>query len=298
MKLLLVVNPVSGGIDKEPFVSAAKKMCYKYGINWKVFRTKGSNDGSGLKRELENFQPDKVASVGGDGTILFTGLVLRDTPYPMGIIPMGSANGMAKELNVAPDPIEALKELILSNITIDLDVLIVNDKYYTLHIGDVGFNAQVVHRFEEDPGRGMITYAKHFLSEVGKLIPFPVTVLANGKKTEASALMVAICNARKYGIGLPLNLTGTPVDGKFEVVIVKDIKLSSLMEIGLADLDQMLWDCQDSIVITTKKAKIKLKEPKFLQLDGEPVGNFSELDVKIEPGAIKLISNRAFTYIN
>ena len=44
MKLLMVVNPISGGKDKETFISAVEELCPKYGIHWEYFHTSGIND--------------------------------------------------------------------------------------------------------------------------------------------------------------------------------------------------------------------------------------------------------------
>ena len=49
MKLLFVVNPISGGINKEPFLITAKKLCHKYGVHYEVFKTTGVNDFENLK---------------------------------------------------------------------------------------------------------------------------------------------------------------------------------------------------------------------------------------------------------
>jgi diacylglycerol kinase (ATP) len=57
-------------------------------------------------------------SVGGDGTTLLTALALQKSKVPFGIIPMGSANGMARELNVPTDPMHALNDLLLSQIIV------------------------------------------------------------------------------------------------------------------------------------------------------------------------------------
>ncbi len=138
MKILFVVNPISGGVDKEPFLKQARAYCEKYGIDHHVFKTTGKNDEENLQEVLDNFQPDKVASVGGDGTTLFTALALLNTNYIMGIIPLGSANGMATELFVDPDPFIAFKDLVASQVVAGLDLVRVNSDHYTLHMGDVG----------------------------------------------------------------------------------------------------------------------------------------------------------------
>ncbi|MGB5358852.1 diacylglycerol/lipid kinase family protein [Eudoraea sp.] len=291
MKILLVVNPISGGVDKEPFLRKSETLLNKYGIDYKVFKTTGVNDEHELKIILDKYHPDRVASVGGDGTTLFTAIALLGTDYPMGIIPQGSANGMATELFVNPDPIEALKDLIMSNTIRGLDLLLVNDQYYTTHIGDVGINANIVDAYSKDKNRGMITYAKYFLEELDKLKYFNITVKANGETTKANGLMVSICNSRKYGTGVPLNAVGNPMDGKFEIVIVEKVDTISLIKAGLAKFDEEYLKSQYSQLIVTKEAEIEFEEPRLLQLDGEVIGMFDKIDVKILTGAIKLITH-------
>src|SRR5690606_29458282 len=166
MKLLFVVNPISGGVDKEPFLQEAISLCEKFNIDLNIFKTTGKDDEKQLKKVLQTFQPDRVASVGGDGTVLFTSIALLNSSIPLGIIPLGSANGMAGELNISSDPIEALQDIITSKLTGKLDILNINDTHYCMHIGDVGINAQIVESYNKDENRGMMTYAKYFIEEL------------------------------------------------------------------------------------------------------------------------------------
>ena len=267
MKLLFVVNPISGGVDKEPFLKEASALCKKYSLDYRIFKTTGKNDEENVRKLLTEYDPDKVLSVGGDGTTLFTSLALLDSGYPMGIIPLGSANGMATELFVNTNPIEAFKDVIISDKIAGLDLLKVNDEHYTTHIGDVGVNAQIVEAYEKDPNRGMATYAKYFIEELTKLKPFPVAVHANGETYHEKTLMVGICNARKYGTGVPLNLTGNPMDGRFELVLITNVSTNSLIKAGLSKFDDSFYDNQSSRVISTTYAEIEFEEPRLLQLD-------------------------------
>lgn len=297
MKLLFVINPISGGVDKEPFVRKAKKLCEKYGIDYHIFKTTGKDDEKHLKAILIDYLPDKVASVGGDGTTLFTAISLLNTTIPMGIIPLGSANGMATELFVNPEPEEALKDLIMSEVVAGLDMVVVNDEHYTMHIGDVGINASIVDAYSKDKNRGMATYAKYFIEELKKLTPFKINMKANGKTYLEAGLMVGICNARKYGTGVPLNLEGNPMDGKFEIVVVKNIDPQSLIKAGLSKFDERFHDSQNGLVISTSKAEILFDQPRLLQLDGEVIGEFEKLQVNILKGAVKLITHHGNTYL-
>jgi diacylglycerol kinase family enzyme len=297
MKLLFVVNPISGGVNKEPFLKEAKALCKKYGIEYHIFKTTGNHDEEELKKILPEVLPDKVVSVGGDGTTLFTSLVLMETGYPMGIIPLGSANGMATELNVNSKPLEALKDIIMSERIEGLDVLKVNDEYYSVHIGDVGLNARVVEAYEKDPDRGMLTYAKYFIDELKRLKPFPVEVRANGLAYFEKVFMVGICNARKFGTGVPLNVVGNPMDGQFEIVMITRIDGPSLIRAGLASLDESFLDNQSGKVITTEKAEIVFEEPRLLQLDGEVIGKFQEITVEVIKGAVRFITHGDNPYL-
>ena len=290
MKLFFVVNPISGGVDKEPFIKEAKALCDLYGLDCHIFKTTGKEDRENALEHLKEVQPDKVISVGGDGTTLFTATTLLDTGYPMGIIPLGSANGMATELFVDPVPIKALKDIIMSDLIGYLDLLRINGKHYCLHLGDVGINAQIVESYENDPNRGMSTYAKHFLSELQKLEPFQVMVETKDGDYKGQVLMMALCNARKYGTGVPLNATGNPMDGKFEIVLLETLNLASLIQAGLASLNDKYLDNQISKVITTTWARIEFDEPRLLQLDGEVIEPFEVIDVEILKGAAKLIT--------
>lgn len=293
MKLLFVVNPISGGIDKEPFLEQAKETCLYYGIQYSIFKTTGSDDLESLKKEISIFKPTKIASVGGDGTTLFTATALLNTTYPMGIIPLGSANGMATELFVNPDPIIALKELIMSSITHGMDLLMINDQHYTLHIGDIGINANIVNSYDKDPNRGMVTYAKYFFEELQNLNTFQAKIETKETVLVTNAYMVAICNSRKYGTGIPLNIIGNPMDGKFEIVIIKQIDVHSLIQMGLTAFNEKFYTDQQSEILVTTEADIEFTEPKLLQLDGEVIGNYQNINIKILKGAVQLITTLA-----
>lgn len=298
MKLLFAVNPISGGVDKEPFLKQACQICEKYGIEYQIFRTTGKDDKENLLKEVANFEPDKVASCGGDGTTLFTGEVLLGTDVPMGIIPLGSANGMATELFVPNDPIAALKDMIMSNVVRDLDLLLVNDKHFCVHIGDVGINANLVEAYDKDPKRGMATYAKYFLKELQKLNYFNYKITSNGESYEGKSLMLAICNARKFGTGVPLNLDGNPFDGKFELISINKMNEKVLIKAGLSSFNESFYNSGEVDQYSLTEADIEFESPQLLQLDGEVIGKLDRVNIKLNPQPIKLITHLGNIYVS
>lgn len=289
MKIMLVVNPVAGDQDKAPFLEEAKTIVSRYGFQLSIFETEADTEPSDIYRAVGDFKPDRVGAVGGDGTVLLTALSLRETSCPMGIIPMGSANGLAKEMGIAQNAKKAFLDMLTTQLQAGLDMLCVDGEHYTLHLGDLGANARVVEKYERDSSRGMATYAKHLFEVLSELEAFGVEIKTEENEAYHTAVMVALCNARKYGTGIPLNLKGNPMDGKFEIVVIKEVKINSLIQAGLSRFDEYFYDHQNSEIISTKWAKLRFDSPRLLQLDGEIIGEREEIEVKIVPDQVQLL---------
>ena len=116
-------------------------------------------------------------------------------------------------------------------------------------------------------------------------------VNANGKSNEYTGLMVAVCNSRKYGTGVPLNAVGNPMDGKFEIVVVEKVDTMSLIKSGLSKFNEKYLKSQYAQLIETTEAEILFDSPRLLQLDGEVIGNYDRLEVRILKNAVNLITH-------
>lgn len=297
MKVLFVINPVSGGTDKAPFVEEATSLCDQANVRYHLFYTRGKADEERLARVLNSFRPDRVASVGGDGTLLFTATALLSSPIPLGIIPMGSANAMATEFLVDPDPVAALRQLIESEVIVELDMLTINDEHHSLHMGDVGINAEIVNAYTKDENRGMVTYAKYLLDKLLETDSFTVRIQCNGETFTEKGAMVGICNSRKFGTGIPLNLRGNPMDGKFEIVVVRTVDINALVKAGLSKFNENFYNDLDIAVFSTREAVISFDQPRLLQLDGEVIGKFPEIKVDLISTAVQFITHRGNPYL-
>jgi len=293
MKILFVINPISGDRDKAWFLKYLSTTCNKFGIESYILKTTGDReqDEGSMKQAVNEFKPERVCAVGGDGTTLFAARHIMGTEICLGIVPFGSANGMAVELNINPDPEEALNDFLKSRWIEKLDLIKVNDRHYCLHIGDVGLNARVVENFSKDMNRGMLTYAKYFIAELQNAEMIDFEVDADGQHYEHTGYMLAIANARKYGTGALVNKGGSPFDGKFEVVIGKRKDLESIIFIGLTKFSEEINIDEYLQKISCKTAHIKLKKPYTLQLDGEIVGKVTEIKAEIMPGVVNLITH-------
>ncbi len=292
MRLLFVINPISGGRNKDIFLEDAVYLCDKYGIKYRQFQTTGKGDLVQLQKKIREYHPHRVISVGGDGTTLLSARALEGSDIPFGIIPMGSANGMARELGVATAPMEAFHDLIMSKVIIPLDLIRVNDHHCTIHLGDIGINAELVENYSKEENRGWLAYAKHFVDAVKNSTQFEVTIEIDDKTYRHDAFSVLIANTRMYGTGAIVNPIGNPFDGKFEVVVIKQNDISGIINLGLTAISQKALEALEgySEIYQVTKAVIKLKEPKLLQLDGEIIGKSKTIKTEIVPAAVRYIS--------
>lgn len=296
MKILLVVNPVSGDVDKSEFLKYAQEACAKYGYELGVFKTKGQDDLEKLRKEIEAFSPDRIGAVGGDGTFRLAAIANLESAIPVGVIPFGSANGFAKELGAAQDPNEAFSDLLKSQLIARMDAIKIND-VHCIHMADIGLNARIVKAFNSDINRGMTTYAKHFFSELSKSEPFGFELSCNGETLTGQSEMISVGNGRKFGFGVPINKSGNPFDGKADIVIVDVVNAQKIIRAGLSAIDEVFMDNLDTQTRAVSEAEIKLDQPQFFQCDGELIGKVSELKISVLKGAIPFITTKLNPYI-
>jgi diacylglycerol kinase family enzyme len=118
--------------------------------------------------------------------------------------------------------------------------------------------------------------------------PFTATITGDFKTIECTARMIVIANSQKYGTGVTINPNGAMDDGKFELVILKNLDLVVLGKI----ISNMPLDSVDVEIISTDKATVSTNVPVSFQIDGEYCGSETNLNIEILPKQLKVaISN-------
>ena len=294
MSFLLVLNPTSGGLDKTSFREHLDSLVYRFNLPAKILETQGDGeDEKRIREEVQRNRPDRIAAIGGDGTVRMVALSILEEDLPMGIIPMGSANGLARELGLPADPFEALNLFFLSRSIKKVDLLLLNN-IPCLHFGDIGINAEMVRLSHESGDSGMTGYAKQLTNILPGYQPFDLEVETDQGAWKGKAYQVAIANARRLGTGVVFNPSGLMDDGAFEVVIIRDFTAKGLLHAGLTAIDEEMEPDygDDMITLSGTKATVKLGQEKTIQLDGEPIGKTSLVEARIRPQALSLILQR------
>ena len=160
--ILFVINPISGGIGKKNLQQDILRSFDGESYSVKFHQTTGKEDVEKLQKVASELDPDIVVACGGDGTInmIASSLIDRDTTF--GIVPLGSANGLATELRI-PNNLDQALQIIKKGKSAPFDVISINDTYLSLHLSDLGFNAKLIKRFEKVGKRGKLGYARQFI---------------------------------------------------------------------------------------------------------------------------------------
>ena len=289
-RILFVVNPKSGNgkdyASLKDLILAHSKANY---FSFDIYEMRG-NDSDRIKSRIKDYQPTIVAAAGGDGTVKMVAEILGGTELTMAIIPVGSANGMAKELNIG-GRVEPAIELLTTHQVRAIDLLLINGEI-CIHLADMGLNARVVKRFESDKKRGILTYAKHLFGEMFLLKHYRFTVNYDGKTRVIKAVSITFANASKYGTGAVINPEGKLDDGRFELVLVKPFPNVKLLSIAWKMFLNKLHTSDYVEILSCTKAHVVCSRKSTLQIDGEVIGKVKEIDVSIMKGALKIIVPR------
>lgn len=282
--IFFVINPISGGKTKTDWEASIRLYFKPLKEKIDFFILSGKNDQESIRNWIEKIKPEKVVAVGGDGTVSMVASEVLGKDIALGILPAGSANGMARELDIPLTPNEALKTVISGHIR-NTDVIKVNDKI-CLHLSDIGLNALLIKHFEEGEIRGKLGYAMKVIKTLWIKSPMSLKINTNDKVEKVRALMVVLANARKYGTNAVINPEGDLSDGRFEVVILKRLAISELWKMWFRP-----WGFNPDKIRLFPATSVTIESSRrvHFQVDGEYLGKVRRVEANIIAGQLKLI---------
>jgi len=286
LKILFIINPVSGNKTTDwPTVITEHFAGLKHTIEF--VELDEACDTETISAKMEAFHPDKVVAVGGDGTVKLVAECLLQKNIPLGIIPAGSANGLAKELGISDKPIEAIQTVLEGEVR-KIHLTKVND-HLCIHLSDIGFNAYVIKKFETQQGRGMWGYLKAAVKVLFDNPLMDVEIMIDNKYKKMQAAMIVIANGTRYGSGALINPIGKLDDELFEIVVVKKI---SLPEIFKMTVSHSAYHPEKTVVFQSDNIRINASRKVYFQVDGEYLGKVNKVNANILKDALNIILPR------
>ncbi|MBI1820496.1 MAG: hypothetical protein HY036_07120 [Nitrospirae bacterium] len=208
LKTLLIVNPNSGPLHKRRAIPRVISYLQDYLPELEIVFTQKSGDAAALVKNSLLKKVELVFCAGGDGTINEVANQLYGTAVLLGIIPVGTGNGLAREIGLSLDPIKAVDQ-VLNGKVIPVYPGTINDHRFFL-VSGAGFDAFVSYQTDFHHPRlkkitGFLSYIMVGIA-VGWKYPFsPITARIDGKPCRCYGLLVMKAKAK---IG-PFTLAGT-----------------------------------------------------------------------------------------
>lgn len=277
LKILFVINPVSGGKEKHDWEASIREYFKEKPHIAEFYLLTGENDPISIRHHMDRVQPDRVVAVGGDGTVKMLADILKETAVPLGILPAGSANGMARELKIPLDVKDAL-DVIINGEARKLDLIKINEEEVCLHLSDIGLNALLVKYFEGSKKRGMWGYGKAVFKVLWKKPLLYATIKTDNEEVKRKAYMVVIANAQTYGTGAIINPEGKLDDGLFEIVVIRRLHFFELLKMLITHKP---FHPNRIEVFQTKNLELNLKRKAYFQIDGEYLGKTISVRARI-----------------
>jgi YegS/Rv2252/BmrU family lipid kinase len=266
--------------------------------SWKdldVAVTQGPGDASRLARQAVAAGAELVLAVGGDGTANETAQGLFDSKTALGIVPVGSGNGLARCLRIPLDPAAALASLE-EGVTRRADVGMIDGRPF-LNVAGAGFDAVVGADFHEagrgGGRRGILSYVLRALVRVTRHRGQPLHLEADGVAHELRPFLVCLANGPQYGAGALIAPGAKLDDGRLDVVILEEAPWPVLLLnvprlfAGTLKHSRLYRRFGASTVAITSAA------PFLYHRDGEPEDAVPRLEATLRPGALLLRAPRA-----
>ena len=284
LKILFVINPGSGGKRKDDWESGIRNYFTGKSFQTDYYLLNGEDDEEKIRLKIETSKPDRVVAVGGDGTVTMLAKTVRNSSIALGILPAGSANGMARELEI-PENLPAALDIVTGGVIKKVDLIRINDEF-CLHLSDIGLNAQLIKYFDEGKLRGKLGYARVLFKVLWNKEKMDVTIGVKNEEVRRKAFMVVIANASKYGTGAVINPEGNIDDGLFEVIIVRRLALSELLKMIFKPQP---FNPKKIELFHARSISIETRRHAHFQVDGEYLGKVKKITGSIDPACLLMV---------
>ncbi len=286
MKALVIFNPQSGNGERHDVRDALSRHFGAVGIDYEIHESRTSDQITEVVRRRLSDGFDLVVAAGGDGTVSAVSDGLSGNSIPLGIIPIGTGNVLARELKIPTEMERAVALIARTPRLKKIDAMRIGQRTYLLNVG-VGISASVVSgTTRKSKSRfGRIAYVGTAVLKVLACKPRRLVVEADGKAHRYRAVEVAILNCGLLSkITYPSGPEIRPDDGRLGVWILsmKTIWGHLRYTIGLA----AGWTKQpDAHFIQVEKTVcIRSNVPLAVQADGDIIGT-TPVSVTVVPSA-------------
>ena len=291
MRAGIIINPYAGrrrGIDvrkrrRERLAHAALASC---AIEGDVAFTERRGSARDLARSMIAAGATGLVCWGGDGTVNEVASEAGRHGLPLGIVPSGSGNGLARELGLERRPEPALRTALRGRERV-LDAGEMDGRFFA-NVAGVGFDAHLARVSDGFARRGPLAYVAAAVSELLAYRPATYRIRAGSETFRMDALLVTVANGRQYGNGAIIAPRARPDDGRLELVCVPARSTAVLFWQARRLFTGTVGRVRGVRMASVAEVDVTGSGPLAYHVDGEACRGGSSLRVRVLPGALRV----------
>jgi len=234
---------------------------------------------------------DIIVACGGDGTINEVASCLVGTKIPLGIVPVGSGNGLASHLGV-PRNLRRSLAIIKNRHIVEIDAGSINGNYFFSNTG-VGFDASIIKNYESSERHTLIGYLKACLSSFREAeSDMDMEIRANDMEMRVNPFLIFVSNSNEMGYKVSLTPKASLQDGLLDVMIISKIGRLKMIWLGILMLFNRPYLLKEATSFQTKNLELYSNGQSHFdsQIDGELRQiNSRRVSIQIRDRALKVI---------
>ena len=285
-KIAFVINP-NAGVKKKINIQNFIIEHFQKDIPYDFLIWEDKNDFETIKQQIVKNNYSIVVACGGDGTVNQVSSVVVNTPIALGILPLGSGNGLARSNKIPMDLKQALA-VIAKGAVRKMDSALINGIPYFCTAG-VGFDALIANCFATSTKRGFATYINTTIKEFFNYKSNHYSILVDGVKTNVDAFLITIANAGQWGNDVYIAPGAKLDDGLLRVSILKPFSKRSIPAIGLKLFFKKIDTSNHFMALVGKKIEIEFNNELPVHFDGEPILVKNKLNIEVVPLSLNVV---------
>ncbi|MFA6582683.1 MAG: diacylglycerol kinase family protein [Elusimicrobiaceae bacterium] len=286
-----VINPNSGSKSKQKtLLGNIKKVFSGSAAKYEVYMTMAPGHAAQTARMALEKGFDCVIAAGGDGTINEIVQVLAGTPVALGIIPLGSGNGLARSLDI-PLTLSSACRMLLNGCVRKIDLGMVNGEYFA-NVAGIGIDEKIGTAFNRAGARGRRGMMKYFLVGIPHFLfyrPLEYYVQSDKFSGRIKPCTLTFANGKQFGSGAEIAPGADMSDGLLDFVAVKHIRFFSLPKALYKFFTGRIAELEYADSRRVQSVLVVGSEPILYHLDGESRSGPNELVFSVKPGMLNVI---------
>ena len=232
---------------------------------------------------------DAIVLGGGDGTMNRSAPDLLAAGLPLGILPLGTANDLARSLKI-PRNLDDAIQVIADGVTTQIYLGRVNGRLF-FNIANIGMGVRVNQKLSEDRKQslGALSYADTWLDVARHRKPFSFELASENEEYAGDSIQIAIGNGRFYGGGIKVNHASDHREAGFYAYSIKPRSIRKLMKIAPGMAVGRYKNSKSVVSMTGQSLSLTTHPIKRIYADGESIA-FTPAEFSVEPRQLRVFS--------